>query len=77
MSGPFKYQRELVEKYESANKEAYKLILKGVKENSITGYGRINGPYMSYVTYYSSDGTSMTVSEPASLHWVTQLIWEY
>jgi hypothetical protein len=51
--------------------------LKGVKENSITGYGRINGPYMSYVTYYSSDGTSMTVSEPASLHWVTQLIWEY
>lgn len=75
---PFKYQQKLIEEAKVSNEEAQIKLIEAIKDGyHITAKSLMVGPYISYISYWISNGTMVVVNEPSSLHWVQPDIYVY
>lgn len=77
MESSLKYQQELVKKYEQENNESFRKLTSLMREDCfIVSKGELSGPYLTYTTYYMSNGENITIKTPSSLNWNTVLNYE-
>lgn len=73
---PFRYQDELMKKFHDENEKNFQEMLAKITSDQkivVTGIAKMPGPYVSYETYYLSDGSAYPFRFRASLHWVDTL----
>ena len=72
---PYKYQLELIKKYDQDNEQAMlQLAYAESLGHTITSQLSLSGPYMNHTTYLLSNGSMITLVTPASLFWATSCI---
>jgi hypothetical protein len=75
---PYTYQQKLIDKAKVSNDEAEEILIKAFKDGKqIVMESVLEGPYMSYYTYWISDGTAVLMDKPSNLHWVGADIFQY
>lgn len=68
---PFEHRKRILADHEESNGHAIQELIEAVNNGiQITMKGTIYGPYVNHSTYYLSNGKSVEIVEPASLHWV-------
>ena len=68
---PLDYQRKIMEDHWASNEAAQNALLGAIRlGHQVFITGSISGPYTNSVFYRTSSGLSVTMIEPASLHWI-------
>lgn len=75
---PFVYQLELLKKYKQENEDAHKSYIDSILAGFVlTLQTTLTGPYVTHVTYFTSDDKSHSIIEPSSLAWANNIIEIY